>query len=77
MLTEHINDVYLASGKTSWPLKDLRLLSLSLSRIVVSALCSQQSAMMAITLPSSSFSSYAFMKWNVMYNGTSTLATLN
>lgn len=70
-----IYGTYLASGKTSSPENARRFCRRSLSRIVVSALCSQQSAMTAVTRPSSSFSSYALMKWNVTYSGTSTLVT--
>ena len=66
---------YLASGRTSSPLNERRFCNLSLSRMVVSELCSQQSAIIAVTLPSSSCSSYAFMKWKVTNRGTSTLAT--
>jgi hypothetical protein len=66
---------YLASGSTSKPVDDLKFLSRSKSRILASPLCSQQSAIIAVTRPPSSFSSYAFMKWNVTNGGTSTLAT--
>lgn len=57
-----MKDNYLASGSTSMPMKARRFCSLSFSKMVVSALCSQQSAMIEVTLPSSSLSSYALMK---------------
>ncbi|RZR73399.1 hypothetical protein BHM03_00023659 [Ensete ventricosum] len=69
------NLLYLASDSTSRPPNDLRFWRRSMSRILVSALCSQQSAMIPVTLPFSSTSSYALMKWNVRNGGTSTLAT--
>lgn len=56
-------------------MEERRFWSRSLSRMEVLALCSQQSAMIAVTRPSSSFSSYALMKWNVTNGGTSTVAT--
>lgn len=72
---DHLIYTYLASGRTSWPENFLRFCKRSLSRMVVSALCSQQSAITEMILPSSSFSSYALMKWNVTKSGTSTLVT--
>lgn len=66
---------YRALGRTLRPDNERRFSRRSLSRMDVSALCSQQSAITATIRPSSSLSSYAFMKWKVTYKGTSTLAT--
>ena len=64
MVIKKLTHIYnLASGKTSSPCEERNVWRRSISSIRVSALCSQQSAMMTVAFPSPvSSSSYAFMK---------------